>query len=116
MQFTALFSLAMAAVAYAAPSTLEARQDPTTCDGETDAGTNIYTITARIPDADAPSICGGLWDNLNGWPCAASETSCGSSGGAFEWKFSAPLGCNQGMIESVWWEATKNQYSPIYCI
>ncbi|KAI9163874.1 hypothetical protein HJFPF1_05502 [Paramyrothecium foliicola] len=115
MKFSAF--LPFAAVVYGAPS-VEVRQNPTSCHAATGDGSawNTYEIKASIPDADAPGICGGLWDNLNSWPCSPSDTSCGSSNGAFTWKFVTPLGCNQGMIESVWWEATRNTWGALFCI
>lgn len=70
---------------------------------------NFYDIAGR---------CNGLWANLRGWSnCGASMTYCGGieSTHILNWKFRVPIGCNKGIIESVWWEATKNEFGAIHC-
>ncbi|PGH12249.1 hypothetical protein AJ79_04429 [Helicocarpus griseus UAMH5409] len=69
---------------------------------------------------DIPGICGGLWDNLNRFPACASssQTSCGqgSNGpGHLHWEFTVTIYCNPGMVESAWWEATRNRFGAITC-
>lgn len=79
----------------------------------------IYTY---IVDADTmpdiSGVCGGLWDNLKRFSqCSASATSCGAVGtdNNLHWQFNVPSICNGGMVESAWWEATKNQWGSIDC-
>jgi hypothetical protein len=31
------------------------------------------------------------------------------------WSFSNGAGCNSGMIESTWWEATRNRFGSVDC-
>jgi hypothetical protein len=72
--------------------------------------------TDRVPDV--PGICGGLWDNLKrfGECGSASNTWCGDTGnGILGWDFTAFVGCNSGMVESTWWEATRNQWGTVDC-
>ena len=79
----------------------------------------VYTYIVRAEGVpNIPEICGGLWDNLHRFAaCPPSATSCGPVGpnGLLEWKFNVGLGCNSGMIESTWWEATRNNFGSIDC-
>lgn len=86
-------------------------------------GFNINHIKVTADNVlDVPGICGGLWDNLKRFSdCSTpSATSCGGgeSGvtGPLEWKFAASQYCNPGMVESTWWEATKNDFGGIECV
>ncbi|OLN87179.1 hypothetical protein CCHL11_03589 [Colletotrichum chlorophyti] len=74
-----------------------------------------YTVTADgVPDV--PGICGGLWDNLKRFSaCRVSVPNCGGAGGDLEWRFNAGVGCNGGIVESAWWEATKSKYGSVNC-
>lgn len=81
-------------------------------------GTYSYIITAAQPIPDVSGVCGGLWDNLKGWSqCAASATFCGVKGelNDLKWEFTVPSICNSGMVESAWWEATRNAYGGVTC-
>lgn len=69
---------------------------------------------------DIPGICGGLWDNLKRFPeCAGiSDPSCGQGEkgeGHLHWTFHINLACNPDMVQSAWWEATRNQWGHITC-
>ncbi|KAF6808537.1 hypothetical protein CSOJ01_07486 [Colletotrichum sojae] len=65
---------------------------------------------------DVPGKCGGLWDNLNGFPgCGKSLTYCGGTNGNLVWNFVGSSGCNPGLVEAVWWRATKNKFGAISC-
>ncbi|KAK0380226.1 hypothetical protein CMEL01_11357 [Colletotrichum melonis] len=76
---------------------------------------NRWSITASGVD-DVPGKCGGLWDNLKRFgACAVSGPSCGGSNGNLAWSFTTGVGCNAGMVESSWWQATKNQFGSISC-
>ena len=79
----------------------------------------LYTYIINADGVDNISgICGSLWDNLKRFPaCVASATSCGpvGPGNPLQWKFNVGLGCNSGMVESTWWEATHNRFGSIDC-
>jgi hypothetical protein len=75
-------------------------------------------IVKAGPMADISGICGGLWDNLRRFSqCSASGTFCGARGtdNHLEWEFTAPSICNGGMVESTWYEATRNNFGSIDC-
>ncbi|PSN74815.1 hypothetical protein BS50DRAFT_567594 [Corynespora cassiicola Philippines] len=69
---------------------------------------------------DISGICGGLWDNLKRFGVCAtpSQTYCGGieSTHILNWRFSVTIGCNEGMVHSTWWEATKNNFGSINCL
>jgi hypothetical protein len=68
--------------------------------------------------SDISGICGALWDNLKRFSqCSASASFCGARGtdNHIEWEFTAPSICNGGMVESTWWEATRNNLGGIDC-
>ncbi|WYZ45980.1 hypothetical protein EsH8_IX_000205 [Colletotrichum jinshuiense] len=116
MKFTAsTVLLALAAfspLASAAQCSRTQDPDPSTGSG---AQTYHYTVTATGVD-DIPGRCGGLWDNLKRFGvCVASRTNCSGSGGRLSWSFTATVGCNGGMVESTWWEATRNNFGSIDC-
>lgn len=75
-----------------------------------------YHVTATGV-GDIPGICGGLWDNLKTFAgqCAPIYTHCDGTNGNLDWGFQAETGCTPGMVESTWWEATKNQWGSIVC-
>lgn len=84
--------------------------------------TTVYTISANdIPDV--PGTCGGLWDNLKHFSSCLliSSPKCdpgeGYDGQKYDmiWHFGSTSICNEGMVESAWYEATKNQYGSINC-
>ncbi|EMD95024.1 hypothetical protein COCC4DRAFT_146879, partial [Bipolaris maydis ATCC 48331] len=67
---------------------------------------------------DIPGICGGLWDNLkHSGACTPIATYCGGDPASrlLNWKFTAPIFCNSGHVESAWWEATRNQFGAVHC-
>lgn len=67
---------------------------------------------------DISGICGGLWDNLHHWSaCTASLTYCGGIEDThiLNWKFNVPVGCNGGMINWAWYEATTNRFGSVNC-
>jgi hypothetical protein len=75
-------------------------------------------LTENVYDGDIPAACGGLWDNLKSHPgCSPiGYVDCGAAeNGKLSWTF-APWGpCNRGMVESTWWEETRNNNGPLYC-
>ncbi|KAI9853772.1 MAG: hypothetical protein M1813_001814 [Trichoglossum hirsutum] len=79
----------------------------------------LYTYVVRVDNVpNISDVCGGLWDNLKYFAaCVASEPSCGAvgPGNPLQWKFNVGAGCNGGMVESAWWEATHNKYGSISC-
>lgn len=67
---------------------------------------------------DVPGVCGGLWDNLKRFPACivVHDASCRDEGsGRLRWYFGIDAGCNNGMVQSTWWEATKNKYGAVGC-
>ncbi|BCS27777.1 uncharacterized protein APUU_60825S [Aspergillus puulaauensis] len=78
-----------------------------------------YHVKSTDSVPDIPGICGGLWDNLKrfGECGTASNTWCGDAGdGKLGWDFNVANNCNPGMIESTWYEATRNEYGPVDCV
>ncbi|KXH59663.1 hypothetical protein CSAL01_04743 [Colletotrichum salicis] len=78
-----------------------------------------WIIHAMVPNTDdIPRICGGLWDNLKSFPACSTLgiVACEHRWeGMLTWRFGTMGWCNHGMIESVWWEATKNKFGPLKC-
>lgn len=80
----------------------------------------LYVVEADSV-GDVPGICGGLWDNLKNdnfdSACLVhAQEMCREDGnGGLFWQFSVPVGCNEGHVESAWWEATSNDYGDITC-
>lgn len=77
-----------------------------------------YILTEKPYEGDIPAACGGLWDNLKtfagcspvGWvDCGAAEN------GKLSWSFMPAIGCDGGMVESTWWEETRNNNGPLRC-
>ncbi|KAM7220836.1 hypothetical protein V8F06_003730 [Rhypophila decipiens] len=82
-----------------------------------DNGVHRFLVSAG-PMPDISGYCGGLWDNLKRFSqCSPSATFCGARGADnhLEWEFTAPSICNGGMVESTWWEATRNNFGSIDC-
>ena len=110
MKFTTLaLAATLAGTSYAGAS----------CRRRDDNAGFVYTIQADNVD-DISGICGGLWDNLKrfwGAGCHAYGPTCGARGpgNPLYWEFGALRGCNTGMIESTWWEATRNRFGAIKC-
>lgn len=113
MQFLSTLSImaaGLSSVAYAG-----------TCTKNLELGPSYYWLIAQEGVEDIPGICGGLWDNLNGaGECGVSggETYCREKAGqpgVLEWSFITPQTCNGGMVESAWWEATRNKFGAIEC-
>ncbi|KAK2756937.1 hypothetical protein FQN54_004905 [Arachnomyces sp. PD_36] len=78
-----------------------------------------YHVVSRDAVPDIPGICGGLWDNLNHFGTCGAVTNpwCGDAGdGKLGWDFNVPNLCNEGMVESTWWEATKNEWGDVDCV
>ncbi|PVH93597.1 hypothetical protein DM02DRAFT_695445 [Periconia macrospinosa] len=76
-----------------------------------------YAINAQGVD-DVPKVCGDLWSNLRRFhDCiGVGVPSCEKRGNnELVWNFSNGSGCNMGMVESTWWEATQNRYGAIKC-
>ncbi|KAF6821063.1 hypothetical protein CSOJ01_00498 [Colletotrichum sojae] len=68
-----------------------------------------YEITAPdIPADYVDELCGTLWSKLRRFKtsCIVSSSKCKVDGAGLFWKFWVPVGCNQGMVQSAWWEAT----------
>ncbi|KAH7021384.1 uncharacterized protein B0I36DRAFT_31661 [Microdochium trichocladiopsis] len=71
--------------------------------------------------ADHPSLCGGLWDNLNGKGYCGIMThgaSCGTESegsNRLVWWFTVALWCRSRDIREVWAAATGMQYGEIQC-
>ncbi|OAL07749.1 hypothetical protein IQ06DRAFT_342457 [Phaeosphaeriaceae sp. SRC1lsM3a] len=77
-----------------------------------------FDITASgVPDI--PGTCGGLWDNLKRFAdCIGvgnNEFCREEENGDLRWHFQNGASCNAGMVESAWYEATKNEYGPLDC-
>ncbi|USP76921.1 hypothetical protein yc1106_04195 [Curvularia clavata] len=105
MQFSKTFALvALATTASAATCTV-------------DGGATSHWKVRASGVHDIPGFCGGLWDNLNHWGglCNPSYTYCNGKDGELIWNFTTGTACNRGHIESVWWEATKNEFGSIQC-
>lgn len=104
--FKLLVALAFASTSFAA-----------SCVRQQNGGTYTYIVDATgVPNVSG--TCGGLWDNLKRFSaCGASATSCGASGSGnpLHWQFNTGTGCDGGMVESTWWEATQNNYGSIDC-
>ncbi|KAF6814308.1 hypothetical protein CPLU01_14424 [Colletotrichum plurivorum] len=78
----------------------------------------VWEVEASGVD-DVPGKCGGLWDNLKGFgACAISNPFCGraaSVGGNMLWRFGGSIYCDPGVVEAVWYRATKNNFGAISC-
>ena len=96
---------------------------PTACaascskDSHADGGFAVSYIVDASGVPDIPGICGGLWDNLKGFPSCGgpTQTWCGGKNGNLEWRFTASIGCDGGSVDAVWWGATKNAWGDIQC-
>jgi hypothetical protein len=68
--------------------------------------------------ASIPGTCGGLWDNLKQFPDCIGvglETCEANENGDLFWTFSNGSGCNEGMVEATWFDATQNQWGSLEC-
>ena len=62
---------------------------------------------------DIPGICGGLWDNMK---CSVTiPNGCEDRDGTLYWYFTTTPFCNCGDVEHAWYEATKNEWGPLFC-
>ena len=106
----------LAIAAFLAAPTMAASK----CNKNEVAGGSVFRYQVRSTDRvpDIPGICGGLWDNMKRWgECSsASNTWCGDAGnGILGWDFTAFVGCDNGKVESTWFEATRNQWGSVDC-
>ncbi|WYZ34056.1 hypothetical protein EsH8_I_000332 [Colletotrichum jinshuiense] len=80
--------------------------------------TRFYEIEIEGVD-NIPGLCGGLWDNLKGFPgCTVSRPNGCEARGASDklfMYFSTSLACNKGAVQAAFWEATKNKWGSISC-
>lgn len=113
MKATALYTTFLAALATHAGTASAA-----TCKGDL-SGTDFgWTVEADGLTDGTDGVCGGLWDNLKGYPgCTASGTSCDNGGkdGHIKWSFHVPTYCGGDKIETIWYSATKNAWGTIDC-
>ena len=91
----------------------------TSCVRQHNGGYFKYIVTADGVD-DISGVCGKLWENLNrfwGAGCHAYTPTCGARGhgNPLYWEFGGAAGCNSGMVESSWWEATHNRWGSLHC-
>lgn len=89
-----------------------------TCKGDLTGTAFGWTVEADGIEGGTGGVCGGLWDNLNGYAgCTASQAHCGDGGteGHLTWSFWVPTTCGGDKIETVWYSATKNAYGSIDC-
>ncbi|PVH81488.1 hypothetical protein DL98DRAFT_571118 [Cadophora sp. DSE1049] len=73
-------------------------------------------LSDNVPNV--ASVCGGLWDNLKHFPdcIGISAPACWDRGsGKLQWEFNVGTSCNGGMVNSAWWEATRNQWGSVNC-
>lgn len=114
MQVSTIFLTALASLA--ATSSAKA-----SCSMEVIRKWNVYTVEASGV-GDIPGTCGGLWDNLkndnfDGACVVHNSESCEEEevNGNLVWRFGVAAHCNDGHVESAWWEATSNEYGEINC-
>jgi hypothetical protein len=77
----------------------------------------MYRIKASAV-ADYKGVCRGLWNNLKTFrmACIPTHRYCGPDQlGGLEWEFNSAVFCNAHMVESAWWEATRNKFGVIQC-
>ncbi|KAG8169928.1 hypothetical protein KVR01_000673 [Diaporthe batatas] len=107
--------------ALVAESLLSTRSPRATCDMGTTLVRYQYQIFIYdVPPESIDGICGGLWAGLKRhWLCTVSSPhTCGNlrdgDGKTLVWNFHvAPYLCNKGMVQSAFWEATKNKFGAI---
>lgn len=97
------------------------------CQRTGDYFTKHYNIfIAPLPKKEIGPLCDTFWKKLKRhWLCTVSSPhGCGpwtnSTRGAngtegVKWEFTVFKGCNSGMVESAFWEATKNRHGGIDC-
>lgn len=77
-----------------------------------------YSITAPdIPADYVDELCKALYKKLRRFKtsCIINSSKCKVDGTGLFWKFWVPVGCNEGMVHSAWWEATKHDYGTLKC-
>ena len=85
---------------------------------------NKYKIRLEDPEGgiiDVGKTCHDLWHYLRKFPaaCIVSRPKCEGRDNNRElyWRFTVPIFCNRGMVNSAWWEATgKGKYGDLDCI
>ncbi|PKS13017.1 hypothetical protein jhhlp_000358 [Lomentospora prolificans] len=108
MQFKVL---AASAIALAAPA-LSA-----SCERRDSFGSWQYRVRAGGV-SNIPGVCGGLWSNLKQFaacPVGVIAECSDLEGGNMTWEFTVGKGCNSGMVEATWWDATENRWGGINC-
>lgn len=88
--------------------------------GETDIARRYFLGAGLGANPDIAGRCAGLWANLKrfGDCVGVSNPWCGHGGNTpdhLEWHFTVPTTCNTGMVESTWWEATRNEFGAVSC-
>ncbi|KAK8103334.1 uncharacterized protein PG998_010367 [Apiospora kogelbergensis] len=112
MQFTTTTSAIVLATLAGFPS-LAAAIGCTTR-GQGIASADQWTIFDVAGVTDPDGLCNGLRDNLHHFgDCTESNYGCRMVGDRFEWQFTTPIGCNDGMVQSAWWEATRNKFGAL---
>ncbi|KAK7448591.1 hypothetical protein CaCOL14_011764 [Colletotrichum acutatum] len=119
---TAALALALSVTSVLGQEVQVLKQGSPTCTGNYFKMFNLnrkWMIHAMVPDVDAiPDICGGLWDNLKKFPICTPNPDAGCENkweGIMTWRFGTVGICNDGMIQAVWWEATRNKFGPLKC-
>ncbi|GKT55850.1 hypothetical protein ColTof4_11735 [Colletotrichum tofieldiae] len=84
------------------------------------AGTYFYEVVMEgVPKREFRSTCNGLWDNLKGYlDCMVYRPNGCEEGyynGDLYWYFTTSIVCNQDMVHSAYYGATKNQWGAITC-
>ncbi|KAL0935282.1 uncharacterized protein CTRU02_209873 [Colletotrichum truncatum] len=81
-----------------------------------------YNLNAYNVTEDIPTVCGRLWKELRQfWTCGVWSFTrfkhyCRQAdNGLLQWEFETGLGCNMGMIEATWWDATKHKFGAAPC-
>jgi hypothetical protein len=107
---------AAAAIFSTLPLIASAAQCTWTNLGRNSGAARSYVIFDVAGVTDPNGLCNGLRDNIHGFgACTESGFSCRMVGDRFEWFTTVPIGCNEGMIEAVWWGATQNKFGGISC-
>ena len=88
--------------------------------GQSQLPRRYYLGAGLGENPDIAGRCAGLWANLRRFTeChAVTVPWCGHGGNTpdhLEWHFTVPGICNTGMVESTWWEATRNEFGAVQC-
>ncbi|KAK8064481.1 hypothetical protein PG994_007119 [Apiospora phragmitis] len=116
MQFTTTTTTTSSAVVLAALAGFPSLAAAVGCTRKLVGGVAAFQYTIfDVPGVTDPNgLCNGLRDNLHPFgQCAESQFDCRMVGNRFEWQLVVPDSCNNGMIASAWWEATKNNFGAI---